>query len=180
MRTTLIECCSVLEDFFSESTGTGATGIKIMLRDPSFLHWLSFFNKIMPYVDILFAQLQSTATDAVKANKNFTAFYKALQKICDELVETAVTNESRKRQCEDDFTKIRKAKEVCDTIILQSQKRFKCTAHLKASKLLQLNNVSNFINTKHFPTLLLENCVKAYAMLDQEKLRGELMLLYSL
>ena len=58
----------------------------------------------MPHVDILFTQLQTTATDAVKANKNLTAFYKALQKIRDDLVETAVTNESRKQQCEDNFT----------------------------------------------------------------------------
>ena len=94
--------------------------------------------------------MQSTTTDALKANKNLTAFYKALQKIRDVLVETTVTNESRKRQCEDNFTKVREAKEVCDTILLQCQERFKCTAHLEASKLLQLNNVSNFIKTEHF------------------------------
>ena len=58
----------------------------------------------MPHVDILFAQLQSTARDAEKTNKNLTAFYKALQKIRDELVETAVTNENRKRECEDNLT----------------------------------------------------------------------------
>ena len=57
-------------------------------------------------------------------------------------------------------------------ILLQCQERFKCTAHLEATKLLQLSNVSNFIKTEHFPTLLLENCVKAYPMLDQEKLKG--------
>ena len=90
----------------------------------------------------------------------------------------AVTNESRKRQCEDNFTKVKKAKDVCGTIILECQERFKCTAHLKASKLLQLSNVSNFIKTEHFSTLSLKNCVKAYPMFDQEKLRGELMLLY--
>ena len=66
--------------------------------------------------------MQSTATDAVKANKNLTAFYKALQKIRDELVETTVTNESRKRQCKDNFTKVREAKEVCDMIICNAKK----------------------------------------------------------
>ena len=54
LRSTLIECCTILEDSFSESTGSGASGIKRMLSDPSFLHWLSFFNKLMPHVDILF------------------------------------------------------------------------------------------------------------------------------
>ena len=62
---------------------------------------------------------------------------------------------------------------------MQCQERFKCTAHLEASKLLQLSNVSNFIKAEHFPTVSLQNCVKAYSMLDQEKLRGELKLLYS-
>ena len=76
LRITIIECCTVLEDSFSESTESGASGIKRMLSDPSFLHWLIFFNKVMPHVDILFAQLQSTATDALKANKNLTVFCK--------------------------------------------------------------------------------------------------------
>ena len=87
-------------------------------------------------------------------------------------------NESRKQKCEDYFTEVREAKEVCDTIIWQCQERFKCTAHLEASKLLQLSNVSNFIKTGHFSILSLENCVRTYPMLDQKKLRDELMLLY--
>ena len=61
----LLECCSVLEESLSESTRNGASGIKRMLKDVDFLFWLNFFNKVMPHVDILFGQLQSTSIDAV-------------------------------------------------------------------------------------------------------------------
>ena len=41
----VVHSCNILEDSFSESTGSGASGIKRMLSDPSFLHWLSFLTK---------------------------------------------------------------------------------------------------------------------------------------
>ena len=55
LRSTLIECCTILEDSFSESSESGANGIKRMLSNPSFFALVKFFNKVMPYVDILFA-----------------------------------------------------------------------------------------------------------------------------
>ena len=180
LRDALLECCSVLEESLSESTGNGASGIKRMLNDVDFLFWLNFFNKVMPHVDILFGQLQSTSIDAVKANSDLAAFLDALQKIRDELSEADVgVNESAKRRYDASSTKVREAKEVCDSIFLHCKERFNCTSHLEASKLLQLNNASNFVKAGHFPMKSLENCVKAYPMLDQEKLKSELLLLYS-
>ena len=115
-----------------------------MLNDVDFLFWLNFFNKVMPHVDILFGQLQSTSIDAVKANSDLAAFSDALQKIRNELSEADVgINESAKQRYDASSTKVREAKEVCDLIFLQCKERFNCTSHLKASKLLQLNNASN-------------------------------------
>ena len=102
------------------------------------------------------------------------------QKIRDELSEADVgVNESAKRRYDASSTKVREAKEVCDSIFLHCKEWFNCASHLEASKLLQLNNASNFVKAGHFPMKSLENCVKAYPMLDQEKLKSELLLLYS-
>ena len=55
---------------------------------------------------------------------------------------------------------------MCDSVFLQCKKRFYCTSHLEASKLLHLNNASNFVRAGQFLMTSLENCVKAYPMLD--------------
>ena len=181
----LLECCSILECSLSESTGNGASGIKRMLNDPEFLFWLNFFNKVMPHVDVLFGQLQSTAIDAVKASSNLAAFLDAIQKVRDELsaedvVDTSIdTIESAKRRYNASSIKVREAKEVCDTISMQCKERFNCTSHLEASKLLQLENASDYAKAGQFPITSLRNCVSSYPMLDQEKLKNELILLYS-
>ena len=38
-----LECCSVLEESLSESTGNGVRGIKRMLNDPNFFVLVKFF-----------------------------------------------------------------------------------------------------------------------------------------
>ena len=76
----------------------------------------------MPHVDVLFAQLQQTTTDAVKVNKNLTAFNTALQKIRDKVVETAVTTESRKRQCEIILLKLEKQKKYVTQLFCNVKK----------------------------------------------------------
>ena len=75
--------------------------------------------------------------------------------------------------------KVRGAKEVCDTVLLQCKERFQSTAHTDASNLLQLSKTSYFAKEGNFPTSSLKNCLKTYHMLDQEKLKAELILLYS-
>ena len=76
-------------------------------------------------------------------------------------------------------SKVREAKELCDTVLLQCKERFQSTAHTDASNLLQLSKTSYFAKEGNFPTSLLKNCLKTYPMLDQEKLKAELILLYS-
>ena len=178
----LVDCCTVLEDSSSESTGNGASGIKRMLNDTDFLFWLDFFNKVMPHIDILYGQLQSVATNAAKANTDLAAFTASIQKIHDDFsVATLTGNESssRKRRYAASASKVREAKEVCDTILLQCKERFKSIAHIEASELLQLGKASKYTQAGHFPMMSLQNCIKAYPVLNEEQLKTELMLLYS-
>ena len=92
LRDILVDCCTVLEDSPSESNGNGASGIKRMLNDFTFLFWLEFFNKVMPHVDILFGQLQSTTMNAVKASTDLAAFTATMQRIYSEFGESNVTS----------------------------------------------------------------------------------------
>ena len=74
---------------------------------------VNFQNKVMPHVDILFGQLQSTTIDAAKADSDLAAFLDALQKIQNELSKVDVgVNESAKRRYDASSTKVREAKEV--------------------------------------------------------------------
>ena len=182
LQNILVDCCTVLEDSSSESTGNGASGIKRMLNDTDILFWLDFFNKVMPHVDILYGQLQSVATNAAKAKTDLAAFTASIQKICDDFsVATLTGNESssRKRRYAASASKVREAKEVCDTILFHCKGRFKSIAHIEASELLQLGKASKYTQAGHFPMTSLQNCIKAYPVLNEEQLKTELMLLYS-
>jgi len=70
----------------------------------------------------------------------------------------------------------REAKEVCDSILLQCQERFKFTGHLEASRLLECSNFNLF--TKQFPLAVLNNVTSLYPCLDKLKLKSELEVLY--
>ena len=146
-----------------------------MLLDSNFLFWLEFFYKVMPHVDILFAQLQSSSVDAVRAASHLTAFSGAIQQVRDNLSPASMYTETLKRRCDDG--KIRDAKEVCDLIFVQCQERFRFTGHLEASKLLRFENASEYLQL--FPSASLENCAEAYPMVNSSKLQNELCILYS-
>ncbi len=77
----LIECCSILQTSQSKVTGLAAAGIKRMLNDPEFTFWLEFFSKIMPQVEILFAQFQSRCIEATTAQSYVNKFTAAIENI---------------------------------------------------------------------------------------------------
>ena len=143
-----------------------------MLNDTDFLFWLDFFNKVVPHVDILYGQLQSVATNAAKAKTDSAAFTASIQKIRDDVsVATLTGNESssRKRKHAASASKVGEAKEVCDTILFQCKERFISIAHIEASELLQQDKASKYTQAGHFPMTSLQNCIKAYPVLNKEQ-----------
>ena len=68
------------------------------------------------------------------------------------------------------------AKEICDSVILQTKERFQFTNHLLAANLFQAENFGSF--EKQFPHSLLNQACIAYPFLDKPKLRTELEILY--
>lgn len=175
MKDALIECCSILEASNSRDTGSAAAGIKRIVSDPEFEFWLEFFSKVMPHVDIMFSQFQSRNIDAAKANASLKAFNFAVQKLRDECDAITSPPEQKRRKFNTDRSVA--AKEVCDVILLQCRERFSFTNHLEASKLLLVNNFP--VYTKDFPSNALAQAVAAYPMLEKDKLRTELTVLYT-
>jgi hypothetical protein len=54
-RDTLIECMEKIIDASSQfSSINQATGLKLLLKDKSFIFWRNCFHKIMPYVNCLY------------------------------------------------------------------------------------------------------------------------------
>ena len=88
---------------------------------------------------------------------------------------STMASEVKRRRFNSD--KVNAAKEVCDVILMQCEKRFSFTNHLEASQLLAVNNFS--IYNENFPDDELEHSIAAYPMLEKYKLKSELAVLYS-
>jgi hypothetical protein len=85
-RDTLIECMEKIIDASSQSSSINqATGLKLLLKDTSFIFWLNCFHKIMPYVDCLYNAVQARNTDPVQVQDFVRKFKIEIQKIRDNL-----------------------------------------------------------------------------------------------
>ena len=74
-------CLLELEKIQNNSTCHGAVGLHRYLEDEEFLYWLTFFSKIMLYVDILYNQLQARLIDPIKARNAVTHFIEIVKQI---------------------------------------------------------------------------------------------------
>ena len=181
MKDAIIECCNDLLTSRSQHTGFAAAGIKHTFENPDFELWLNFFAKIMPHVDLLYAQMQSRLMNSASANAAINNFNTSIQKIRDKIGSSTSTlnieaegNEPRcKRRCSN---YIPDAKEVCDILVSQCNQRFQFKSHLSVSQLLQKDKFPSFI--KCFPDETLDEVVTAYPGLDKSKLKTELSVLY--
>lgn len=187
-KTEIILCLTqIIEDPSNDkSTVRKAVGLKNMLKDPDFLYWLYFFNKIMPNCDILFNQLQSRDIDSIKMQKCISSFKQSIQNVRDatdydnfagdadhEDNDEPVLQPKRPRY-QDVYKNV--AKEVCDVIITAIEDRFRFSEHLSIATLFQPSLFSKF--QLLFPDIELELAVK-YFNLDKYLLKHELTVIYS-
>ncbi|XP_072400557.1 zinc finger MYM-type protein 1-like [Diabrotica undecimpunctata] len=187
-REALIECMERIQSTSRQSgTITKAGALLRLLNDNKFVFWLKVFHRVMPHVDILYSQIQKTATDSVIVKRCLTTFEENIQKESDNIHtirETELTDiddsQSRKRRKKDDrnsyVSTIIQAKEVCDTILSEIKRRFLFTGHLEIAKLFSVDNFE--IYSSNFPTLPLESAINNYPFLNKNKLRTELEIVY--
>ncbi|XP_072377882.1 zinc finger MYM-type protein 1-like [Diabrotica undecimpunctata] len=187
-RKTLKECMERIQSTSRQSgTITKAGALLRLLNDNKFVFWLKVFHRVMPHVDILYSQIQKTATDSVIVKRCLTTFEENIQKERDNIHtirETELTDiddsQSGKRRKKDDrnsyVSTIIQAKEVCDTLLSVIKRRFLFTGHLEIAKLFSVDNFE--IYSSNFPTLTLESAINNYPFLNKNKLRAELEIVY--
>jgi hypothetical protein len=191
-REELIECMEAIEE---GKLGTNiilinqAMAIKRMLQDGRFIFWLTFFQYIMPHVDVLFEELQKRKVDPVELKNAVECFTASMNKIKEtkisevkEEVEEGVSLEledqiPKRRRTEAEHGNNRAAAlEVCDVIIDVAKERFAFSGHLVAASLFFSEKFSEY--NIDFPERELTTAVAAYSMLDKQRLKTELSVIY--
>lgn len=79
------------ENIKSSSTIEKAGSYKQRLQDKDFVFWLTFFNKIMPHVDIIFNQLQKKIAEPIKVKQDIQNFEIIIQGIGDDIVQFSMS-----------------------------------------------------------------------------------------
>ncbi|XP_063744370.1 zinc finger MYM-type protein 1-like [Eleginops maclovinus] len=160
-----------------------AGGFVRLLEDDSFSFFLKRFHLIMPNVDILYNQLQKRTIDSVFVQGIMQQFTNNIQKIRDYLPTLcgehsgSVSQLAKKRRTlgPDDLQRL--ATEVCDTILGHAKHRFAFTKHLISATLLQADRFQQY--RSQFPEAALNTTMEAYPLLNKNKLKTELALIYS-
>lgn len=191
-REELIECMEAIEE---GKLGTNiilinqAMSIKRMLQDGRFIFWLTFFQYIMPHVDVLFEELQRRKVDPVELKNAVECFTASMNKIKETKISEVKeeVEESVSLELEDQIPKRRRteaehennraaALEVCDVIIDVAKERFAFSGHLVAASLFFSEKFSEY--NMDFPERELTTAVAAYSMLDKQRLKTELSVIY--
>ncbi|XP_042213104.1 zinc finger MYM-type protein 1-like [Homarus americanus] len=180
-REDLLECFKTIEssrEFESNSVREARAFIRI-LQDREFVYFLSLFHEIMPHVVELYSQLQKRDIDTVFVEKITAEFVKNINKVreCIEELGSKLSADSEFPQCPVVLKKLEQvAKKVCDIIIVNAKERFAFTKHLVSAKLLQSDLFEK--HNQGFPMQALNDTVQTYPMLNRERLRTELCIIY--
>ncbi|XP_030612064.1 zinc finger MYM-type protein 1-like [Archocentrus centrarchus] len=184
-REDLIRCFQSIQDSgdFDPITVREAGAFAMLLEDQDFKFFLQLFHHIMPHVDLLYAKLQKKVIDSVCIQESIQQFQQDIQKIRNSLhsmvgqssVGSSQPVKKRRTLSVEDHERI--AAEVCDIILGHTRERFSFTNHLVSATLLQGDRFEQY-NTA-FPEDALSNTLKAYPVLNRDKLKTELTLIYS-
>ncbi|GBL75762.1 hypothetical protein AVEN_155057-1 [Araneus ventricosus] len=181
-REQLIECMGKIESTSKQAVTINQAGaIRRMVENSKFVFWLTAFHNIMPHVDVLYNQLQKTRTDAALIRKQVNVFQQSLEKerkIMDTVTkEISASYENFKKRKRENIhiNRTVAAKEIFNVISNQVKERF-CfishysTAFLEAPKFQEYE--------KKFPTQILDQTTDVYSMLQKDRLKTELGVIY--
>lgn len=179
-RLELIECMETIltgERVTNATTILQASGFKSILSEETFIYWLAFFHKTMPYVDILFNQLQRRDTNPTLVQSHLEAFEREMTKIRENVcIESSDGDMTKRRRVETHKDRRREACEVCDVIITEMKERFSFKGHLAAAALFRHEKFA--VYEQNFPEESLRNVIKAYPFLNEKNIRTELVVIY--
>lgn len=181
-REELIECFDELKEICTKSiTCKEADCLQKTLEDSDFLFWLNLFHNVCPHIDVLFQQFQSKSENSDAFQKDLDEFEEkvlSVRSVTEEIEEIVTeTIENKRRKIDPENRNCMIAKQICDAVILQFKERFSYMGHLEASTLVDANNFFDF--SQFFPISIFKSVVGFYPMLQQDKLRSELEVIYS-
>ncbi|KAJ4440540.1 hypothetical protein ANN_08681 [Periplaneta americana] len=175
-RLELLECMEVIQTgdrITNDKTILQASGYKGILSEETFIYWLSFFHKIMPYVDILFNQLQKRDTNPNLVETHIQAFEREVRKIRENICTESYGEEmTKRRRVESLVERKRETHEICDVILREIKDRFSFKGHLGASTLFRPDTFEDFHNV--FPEESLRSVIRAYPFINERNIRTEL------
>ncbi|XP_078515047.1 52 kDa repressor of the inhibitor of the protein kinase-like [Lissotriton helveticus] len=182
-REDLVKCFEAIEanETFDFKSHSEARGFARTLKDREFQFFLFLFEKIMSNVETLYNQLQGRDIDTVSVKRYTTDFVASINKVRDEVdnldsqLPAASTFLNHRKNI---TTLVRSAKEKCDIVIVYAQERFAFTKHLESAALLESKYFAKY--NESFPEHCLHEAVEAYPMLNQEDLKSELTVMYSM
>lgn len=176
----LIKCFEQIRDTEVNDTNASgqAAGFIRTLKDPQFLFWLSFYQKIMPHVAIFFDCIQQKNTDAVRVKDFVSHFVRAVSNVRKQYedIEKTSNEPKNKRRCTEHGGDRIAALEVCDTIVANIEDRFQFSDHLCVSKLFFVDKFPLYC--VEFPENDFQTTLKLHPTVNGPKLRTELEVLY--
>lgn len=180
-RTGLILCMAKIQNgdqILNSEIIIQASGHGKVLSDENFVFWLEFFHTIMPLVDILFnQQLLKEETDVSLIRRHIQNFEHQVSNIITDIDTDCFLKCEAKRSKNVVNERLREAKEVCDIIICEIKERFSFIGHLTAASLFLASKFQEY--SKQFPEENFHATSVAYPVLDSNRLRTELSVLYS-
>ncbi|KAH0630518.1 hypothetical protein JD844_013608 [Phrynosoma platyrhinos] len=180
-RLKLIECFQEIKRTCDDlAVQMASQFIQLLEKDGEFLYLLSLFRRLMPQVDAFRRQLWGTAMDSIAVRKAASDFVSAISSIRDsigslfsELPPESMLPRGKTKAILDQI-----ASEACNIIIAHAKERFAFTSHLMSATLAQGTLFRAYNRT--FPQEALDQTVEAYPMLEKERLKTELCVLYKM
>nr|XP_060615458.1 uncharacterized protein LOC132765241 isoform X1 [Anolis sagrei ordinatus]XP_060615459.1 uncharacterized protein LOC132765241 isoform X1 [Anolis sagrei ordinatus]XP_060615460.1 uncharacterized protein LOC132765241 isoform X1 [Anolis sagrei ordinatus] len=154
--------------------------LQLLEKDGEFLYFLSLFHRIMPQVDAFRRQLWVSGMGPVAVKKAASNFVSTIGSVGDSIgsLFSKLPSESVLPKGKTKETLDQMASEACNVIIAHAKERFAFTTHLLGATLVQ--GTLFWAHNRTFPQAALDQTVEAYPMLEKERLKTELGVLYKM
>ncbi|XP_057705172.1 uncharacterized protein LOC130923456 [Corythoichthys intestinalis] len=180
----LLQCFETIIESgeFDSNTVRDARGLVRILEDDTFSFFLRLFHLIMLHISILDNLLQEQPINSIfikEIMQNFTDSIHAARDSLPSLGEEhrcSLPSLAKRHQTLGQGDHQMVATKVCNTILNLAKERFAFTTHLISATLLLADRYEHYCS--NFPEMALNSTVEAYPLLNKNKLKMELGVIY--
>uniref|UniRef100_A0A8C5PQW2 TTF-type domain-containing protein n=1 Tax=Leptobrachium leishanense TaxID=445787 RepID=A0A8C5PQW2_9ANUR len=182
-RLVLLECfikITCAPGRFDTVTVSKAATYAELLKEVDFLYFVHLFHEIMPHVDKLSTELQRKDIQSPFiriAMEDFTGCIQRISESVEGIEGKLAKLPALYSHNETDMATLNQtAKQVCDIVMAEAKERFEFSKHLLSATLFASELLPQY--RRSFPLDALNETASAYPVLDKERLRTELEVLY--